>query len=116
MSILSELGLTLDEECVERLEKALEAVHEGRVKKYVFKPSGRVVWIVVGKTRDYWVIPRLYCTCNDFYINVVSRRKNVLCYHIIAQAVAEKTGKYEVFEVSDEEGVKLEEEWRRVED
>ena len=40
----------------------------------------------------------------------------MLCYHIIAQAVAEKTGKYEVFEVSDEEGVKLEEEWRRVED
>jgi hypothetical protein len=31
-----------------RFENALKAVEEGTVKKYLFKPSGRVVWLVVG--------------------------------------------------------------------
>ncbi|MDI9619733.1 MAG: hypothetical protein QFX33_02805 [Candidatus Nezhaarchaeota archaeon] len=114
MNVLCELGLPSDEATLTRLAKAVEAVRQGRVKKYVFRPSGKTTWIVVGKKRDYWVIPRLYCSCNDFYINVISRRKSVVCYHIIAQALAEKTCSYEVFNLSDEEGRILEEEWRRV--
>jgi hypothetical protein len=34
----------------QRSNKAREALNEGRIKKYIFEPSGRVVWIVVGKT------------------------------------------------------------------
>ncbi|MDH5815968.1 MAG: hypothetical protein QE164_04195 [Candidatus Nezhaarchaeota archaeon] len=114
MQILQELGVTIEEVTLKRLKKALETVNKGRVKKYIFRPSGRVIWIVVGKGRDYWVIPKLYCSCDDFYINVISRRKSPLCYHLLAQALAEKTGNYEVFNVSDEEGEKLEEEWRKI--
>ncbi len=33
----------------QRFTKALDALKEGRVKKYSFKPSGRTVWIVVGQ-------------------------------------------------------------------
>ncbi len=40
-----------------RFPKAWETVKERRIKKYVFKPSGRVVWIVVGKEREYLVMP-----------------------------------------------------------
>jgi len=114
MQALHELGLSIDDVSLKRLKKAIEAVNKGRVKKYVFLPSGRVTWIVVGREKDYWVIPRLYCSCDDFYINVISRRSASFCYHLLAQAIAEKTGKYDVFNVSDEEGEKLEEEWRRV--
>ncbi|MHC1601327.1 MAG: hypothetical protein ACXQTI_00430 [Candidatus Nezhaarchaeales archaeon] len=114
MQVLRELGISLEEVTLNRIKKAFEAVNEGRVKKYVLKPSGRVIWIVVGKRRDYWVIPKLYCSCDDFYINVISRRKRVLCYHLLAQALAEKMGKYETFSLTDDEGEKLEIEWRKV--
>ncbi|MEM2091681.1 MAG: hypothetical protein QXR59_00140 [Candidatus Bathyarchaeia archaeon] len=40
-----------------RFQKAWEAVRDNRVKKYIFKPSGRVMWIVVGRERDYIVMP-----------------------------------------------------------
>ncbi|MCS7140382.1 MAG: hypothetical protein N3F04_04735 [Candidatus Nezhaarchaeota archaeon] len=114
MEVLRELGLSFEEVKPGRVDKALKIVNEGRVKKYVFKPSNRIVWVVVGKKRDYWVIPRLYCPCDDFYINVVSRRKKVLCYHLIAQALAERWSKYETFHLTDEEGERLELEWREV--
>jgi predicted nucleic acid-binding Zn finger protein len=114
MQVLRELDLPIDGTSLKRLKKAIDAVDRGRVKKYVFVPSGRVTWIVVGRKRDYWVIPRLYCSCDDFYINVISRKSTPLCYHLLAQAIAERTGRYDVFNVSDEEGERLEEEWRRV--
>jgi len=114
MQVLQELGISLDDVSLKRLKKAIEVVNRGRVKKYIFVPSGRVTWIVVGRRKDYWVIPRLYCSCDDFYINVISRRSTPLCYHLLAQAIAERTGRYDVFSVSDEEGEKLEEEWRKV--
>jgi len=41
----------------QRFTKAFEALKESRVKKYIFKPSNRTVWIVVGKERDYLVMP-----------------------------------------------------------
>jgi predicted nucleic acid-binding Zn finger protein len=99
MQVLRELDLPIDGTSLKRLKKAIDAVDRG---------------IVVGRKRDYWVIPRLYCSCDDFYINVISRKSTPLCYHLLAQAIAERTGKYDVFNVSDEEGERLEEEWRRV--
>jgi len=98
----------------ERLRKAIEAVNQGRVKKYVFIPSGRVYWVVVGRGRDYWVIPGRYCSCDDFFINVVARSKVKECYHLKAQEIAEREGKYEEFKVEDSEGERLIEEWRSV--
>ncbi|MCC6012876.1 MAG: hypothetical protein LM593_00695 [Candidatus Verstraetearchaeota archaeon] len=97
----------------EKLRKAIEAVNSLSVKKYIFKPSNRVVWIVVGKKREYFVIPNMYCQCNEFYINVVIRRKCKTCYHIIAQSIAEKTGKYEVYEVPDDDYARLINEWKK---
>jgi len=50
-----------------RFVKAWDAVKERRIKKYVFKPSGRIVWIVVGKEREYLVMPAAeFCSCEDF--------------------------------------------------
>ncbi|MEM3745703.1 MAG: hypothetical protein QW323_04330, partial [Candidatus Bathyarchaeia archaeon] len=46
-----------------RFIKAWRAVKDNRVKKYIFKPSGRVVWIVIGKERDYLVMPdAVFCS------------------------------------------------------
>ena len=50
-----------------RFTKALDALKENRVKKYIFKPSGRTVWIVVGRERDYLIMPEAeFCIVTIF--------------------------------------------------
>ena len=97
----------------QRLEKALEALRERRVKKYVFQPSGRIVWIVVGKEREYLVMPAAeYCTCDDFYFQF---HQGHLCYHIIAQKLAEATNQFDLIEDDDQLFDILIKEWKATE-
>jgi len=94
-----------------RFTKAWEALEQGRVKKYVFKPSGRIVWIVVGKGRDYLIMPTAeFCSCEDFYFKF---DKGHLCYHIIAQKLAEATEHFDLIEDSDHLYEILIKEWKR---
>ena len=58
--------LVLTQHCGDRFWKALQAVAKDLVKKYIFEPSGREAWVVVGKARDYRVLSELYCDCEDF--------------------------------------------------
>lgn len=100
----------LSEAFGQRVGKALEALNEGRIKKYVFTPSGRVVWIVVGKRRDYLVMPAIdYCSCYDFYFQF---NHGHVCYHIIAQKLAEATGRFDAFEDDDQFYNVLIKEWK----
>ncbi len=95
-----------------RMENALRAVEEGTVKRYVFEPSGRVVWVVVGKERDYQVIPvARYCSCDDFYFHIIEGVVP-LCYHVLAQRLAESLGNYELIVDSDNLYDVLLGEWR----
>jgi predicted nucleic acid-binding Zn finger protein len=96
-----------------RFDRAWEALREGRIKKYVFKPSGRTVWIVVGKRRDYIVMPDAeFCSCEDFYFKF---DKGHLCYHIIAQKLAEATDRFDLIEDDDSFYDVLIKEWKAVE-
>lgn len=97
----------------QRFTKAWKAVEGKRVKKYVFKPSKRVVWIVVGQGRDYLILPAAYfCTCDDFYFRVMDRQIH-LCYHLIAQKLAEKLESYDLYEEEDGLYEVLMKEWRK---
>lgn len=96
-----------------RFTKAWRAIKDGRIKKYLFKPSGRIVWIVVGRQRDYLVMPAAdFCSCDDFYFRVMDREIH-LCYHLIAQKMAEALSWYDVYEEEDELYDFLMEEWKR---
>jgi len=96
-----------------RFTKAWEALKERRVKKYLFKPSGRVVWIVVGRERDYLVMPAAdFCSCDDFYFRVMDKQIH-LCYHLIAQKIAEALSWHDVFEEEDDLYDFLMNEWKR---
>jgi len=93
-----------------RFERAMKALTERRVKKYVFRPSGRVVWVVVGRHRDYVVMPEaVFCTCDDFYFRF---DEGHLCYHIIAQRLAEATNQFDLIEEEDGFYETLMREWR----
>jgi predicted nucleic acid-binding Zn finger protein len=97
----------------QRFTKALEALKENRVKKYVFKPSNRIVWIVVGKEREYLIMAEAeFCTCDDFYFRVLDRKVH-LCYHLIAQKIANNLCWYEVVDESDELYPSLMAEWKK---
>jgi predicted nucleic acid-binding Zn finger protein len=118
----AELRGTLTEEHRDSLEKmfgsrflnAWRAVDERRVKKYIFKPSGRVLWIVVGRGRDYLIMPAAnFCSCDDFYFNVIDHKIR-LCYHLIAQRLAESLKAYDTIEEEDSFYDILMREWRKV--
>ncbi len=97
-----------------RFTKAWETVKEKRVKKYVFGPSGRVTWIVVGREREYQIIPAAtFCSCNDFYFRVMDREAHI-CYHLIAQKIADALGGYDKVEEEDRLYDILLEEWKKV--
>jgi len=97
----------------QRFTKALNALKENRVKKYVFKASGRTVWIVIGRERDYLIMPEAeFCMCDDFYFRVLDRKIH-LCYHLIAQKIARNLGWYETLEENDKLYESLMNEWKK---
>jgi predicted nucleic acid-binding Zn finger protein len=97
----------------QRFTRAFETLKENRVKKYVFKPSGKTVWIVVGRERDYLIMPEAeFCTCDDFYFRVLDREVH-LCYHLIAQKLAKNLDWYEAIDEHDELYESLMNEWKK---
>jgi len=104
----------LSEALGSRFTKAWDAIKEERVKKYVFSPSGRIVWIVVGREREYQIMPAAaFCSCDDFYFRVMDREANI-CYHLIAQKIAEALERYDKVEEEDMLYECLMEEWKKV--
>ncbi|MEN3048003.1 MAG: hypothetical protein ABDH63_04395 [Candidatus Caldarchaeales archaeon] len=92
-------------------EEARKLAEEGRVKRYVFRPSGRVVWVVVGRRREYIVMPEVnYCTCDDYYFRVIGGQKPS-CYHIAAVRTAISEGSYVEVEEEDRWFWHLLDEW-----
>lgn len=92
--------------------EAQQAVDDGRVKKYVFEPSGRELWVVVGRSRDYLVLPvAKYCACDDFFYRVLDRERK-RCYHLLAVTLAQRQGSYEEIKGRDDLYMKFISEWR----
>jgi predicted nucleic acid-binding Zn finger protein len=97
-----------------RFLKAWDCIEDGRVKKYTFTPSGKIVWVVVGRERDYLVMPIAeFCSCDDFFFNVMEK-KTPFCYQLIAQRLAESFKRYDEIEEEDDWYDILMKEWRKV--
>ena len=81
-----------------RFTNAWRLVTENRVKKYVFTPSGRTLWIAIGNSAEYMIYSHAgYCSCNDFYIRVIDEEK-AYCYHLLAQKLAEALDYFDIIE------------------
>ena len=84
-----------------RFQPALELVVTGKVANYRFKPSGRTIWVVKGRRGEYQVMPEsMFCTCDDYYFRVMDNKKQ-LCYHLVAQQIAEAMGEFSSSVLSD---------------
>lgn len=68
----------------ERGKKALWAVENGNVKRYLD------FFVVVGQTDEY-VVEKDFCTCSDFIF------RGGECWHILAVKIARLTGQYEEY-------------------
>ena len=96
----------------DRFEKAWKLVTENRVKKYVFKPSGRTLWVAIGQNAEYLIyINAGYCSCSDFYFRVLDHEK-AYCYHLLAQKIAEALNHYDLIEEEDEAYAPLLDIWK----
>ena len=85
-----------------RFDHALNAVEEGKVRRLLFMPSRRVAWLISGRERDYFILPKAgFCSCEDFYFRVISHEE-FLCYHLLAQRLSEALGRYATFEQPDD--------------
>jgi predicted nucleic acid-binding Zn finger protein len=66
----------------------IESLRRG-ITKYIYEPSNRIVWTAMGKNQEHLVYPKLFCSCQDFYKNVVINKKRNFCKHILAQIISE---------------------------
>ena len=83
-------------------EKVLEVITRG-ITKYVYKPSNRTIWVALGEDCEHIIYPKLFCSCQDFYKNVIVKRKRDFCKHILAQIICEDLNIYHQFELEDED-------------
>ncbi len=96
-----------------RFTNAWRLVTENRVKKYVFRPSGRTLWIAIGNSAEYMIYSHAgYCSCSDFYFRVLDDEK-AYCYHLLAQKLAEALDYFDLIEEDDEAYDQLTAIWKR---
>ncbi|KAG0479286.1 hypothetical protein HPP92_009985 [Vanilla planifolia] len=87
------------------LERATTIVDQSGIGRVFGKPSGRVVFKVVGESRkeDYICFPEHFCTCQSFFFDVVNKGEQLYCKHQIAALLAEAVGACNDVSIPDEE-------------
>jgi predicted nucleic acid-binding Zn finger protein len=96
----------------ERFTNGWELANSRKVRRYEFKPSGRVVWAVQGRRGEYQVMPDIpFCYCDDYYFRVMDKKRG-LCYHIIAQRIAETLSQFIKISKKDTQYSTITDRWR----
>jgi len=85
-----------------KADKVLDVIKKG-ITKYTYKPSNRVIWLALGESREYLIYPKLYCSCLNFYKEVVINQSIGYCKHLITQVICEALNKYKKVELKDKE-------------
>ena len=81
-------------------------VRSGSVKQMVFKPSGKKLWIVIGRDNEYWIDPELgFCSCKDFYFTTLSGGQD--CYHLKSVRKTIQQRAYTAIEFNDSDYIHL---------
>ncbi len=102
---------TLSKLFEKRFSQAMALVENGKVTRHRFVPSGRTIWIVKGRKGEYQVMPdSMFCTCDDYYFRVMDRKKQ-LCYHLVAQQIAEGLGRFVESDLADSKYAEVTSRW-----
>ena len=76
-----DLRAALEAEFGPRGKKALAAIDDGKIKKYLD------FFVVAGRTADY-IVDEDFCTCRDFMY------RGRTCWHLLAVRIAQLTGTF----------------------
>ncbi len=88
--------------------KVLEGI---RNKRFMCLRSERLTFYVYrGVEKDYIVVPCRFCSCYDFLLTVLIRRRRCACYHVIGLEIARLWGALLDVRVEDRELVEVLEE------
>ena len=80
----------------------LNTVERRAIKFHIFLPSGRAIWTVVGRDREYWVDPDLdFCSCKGYYYKTLSTCNP--CYHLKSVESARQKKKFAEIKFQDVE-------------
>ncbi len=71
-----------------------ERIQGDNAFRYVFLPSGMYFWLIIGKTDEYLLLPPFFCSCQDFYFNAISKKREICCYHIITQIICQESNRF----------------------
>jgi predicted nucleic acid-binding Zn finger protein len=108
----AQLRKSLEKTFGERFTNGWQLANSKKVRRYEFTPSGRVVWVVQGRTSEYQVMPDIpFCYCDDYYFRVMDKKRG-LCYHIIAQHIAEALNKFDKTSKDDSQYSSITDRWR----
>jgi predicted nucleic acid-binding Zn finger protein len=104
----------LDEEFMAFIEsifpdKSLDVVETLKrgITKYTYEPSNRIVWTAMGQNQEHLIYPKLFCSCQDFYKNVVVHKKRNYCKHILAQIISEGIKNYKEIKQEDDNFIEI---------
>jgi predicted nucleic acid-binding Zn finger protein len=87
--------------------KVDNTVGSGSVKQMLFMPSGKKLWIVIGKDNEYWIDVELgFCSCKDFYFTTLSGGQD--CYHLksVRKTIQQQRG-FTAIEFDDSDYIRL---------
>ncbi len=99
-SIDEDLISFLEDIFPEKSTNVVEVLKRG-ITKYIYRPSNRIVWTAMGENQEHLIYPRIYCSCQDFYKNVVVNKKRNFCKHILAQLISEAFNNYKIVRLGD---------------
>ena len=101
---------TLTIDSIDRLSKVFSVQQISKVKdimseivKVVFKPSNRQLWMKLGTDKDYLIYPHVYCSCMDFFLQGILKKRTYYCKHLIAQGIVEKLSKTSDIEIEKQD-------------
>ncbi len=81
-------------------------VRSGSVKQMLFLPSGKKLWVVIGRDNEYWTDPELgFCSCKDFYFTTLSSGQD--CYHLKSVRKAIQQRGFAAIEFDDRDYIHL---------
>ncbi len=83
---------------VSDIDRALNLVKENRVVKIRFHESH---YLVRGKTSEYLVVNRNFCTCEHFLTRCL-QQPGIICYHILATTLVDEESLKQVVKSDDE--------------
>ncbi len=90
----------LDDIYPNKSTSVIEVLKRG-ITKYTYKPSNRIVWTAQGENQEHLIYPKLFCSCQDFYKNVVIKKKRIFCKHILAQIISEALNQFKTVALDD---------------